>query len=35
MITYDKVLAFKTQLRKTRNLYSVFKNYLEPLLYGE
>ena len=35
MITFDKTLAFRTQLRKTRNLYAVFKNYLEPLLFGE
>lgn len=35
MVTYDKVLAQKTFIRKERNLYSVFKNYLEPLLFSE
>lgn len=35
MITYDKVLALKTKIRKERNIYTVFKSYLEPLLYAD
>lgn len=35
MITFDKVLALKTKIRKERNIYSVYNNYLKPLLYGE
>ena len=35
MITYDKVLALKTKIRKERNLYAVFKGHLEPLLFAE
>lgn len=35
MITFDKVLALKTKIRKERNIYNVFKKYFEPLLFGE
>lgn len=35
MITFNNPLALKTQIRRDRNLYSVFKNYLEPLLFAE
>lgn len=33
MLTYDKALALRTETRRDRNLYSVFQNYLEPLLH--
>ena len=35
MITFNKVLALKTKIRKERNIYAVFDNYLKPLLYAE
>lgn len=35
MLIHDRVLALKTKIRKERNLYAVFKNHLEPLLFGE
>lgn len=34
-LEHDRVISLKTQIRKDRNLYAVFKNYLEPLIYGE
>lgn len=35
MITYDKVLALKTKIRRERNIYAVFKTFLLPLLHAE
>lgn len=34
-LTNNRVLALATKLRKDRNVKSVFRNYLEPLLYAE
>jgi len=35
MLTFDKILALKTKFRRERNLYAVFENYFEKLLYAE
>jgi hypothetical protein len=31
----NRVLALNTKIRKERNLKTVFRNHLEPLLYGK
>lgn len=35
MLTFDKTLALKTWVRQERNIYTVFKKFLEPLIYSE
>mgnify|MGYP001613750457 FL=1 len=31
----NRILKMRTELRKTRSLRAVFKNYLEPVIYGD
>ncbi len=35
MVRFDKILTLKTMFRRERNLYSVYDEFLKPLLYSE